>query len=80
MAVEQEKIGERPTSEAIESPEKFDNQNNEIAIFNEIDPAEEKALVRKLDRVIMPLMAAVYFFQCELVFISVLICPRQAGC
>ncbi|KAH7011473.1 major facilitator superfamily domain-containing protein [Ilyonectria destructans] len=63
MAVEQEKIGERPTSEAIESPEKFDNQNNEIAIFDEIDPAEEKALVRKLDRVIMPLMAAVYFFQ-----------------
>ncbi|KAM0526576.1 hypothetical protein ACHAPS_003746 [Verticillium nonalfalfae] len=28
-----------------------------------IDPAEEKALVKKLDRVIMPLMALVYFFQ-----------------
>ncbi|KAH7149216.1 major facilitator superfamily domain-containing protein [Dactylonectria estremocensis] len=41
----------------------MDNQNNEIAIFEEIDPAEEKALVRKLDLAIMPLMAAVYFFQ-----------------
>jgi hypothetical protein len=30
-----------------------------------IDPAEEKALVKKLDRVIMPVMAVVYFFQCE---------------
>ncbi|KAH7361596.1 major facilitator superfamily domain-containing protein [Plectosphaerella cucumerina] len=28
-----------------------------------IDPAEEKALVKKLDRVIMPVMAVVYFFQ-----------------
>jgi hypothetical protein len=30
-----------------------------------IDPAEEKALVKKLDRVIMPVMAVVYFFQCK---------------
>lgn len=29
-----------------------------------IDPAEEKLIVRKLDRVILPLMALVYFFQC----------------
>ncbi|WYZ44841.1 hypothetical protein EsH8_VIII_000157 [Colletotrichum jinshuiense] len=28
-----------------------------------IDPAEEKAVVRKLDRVILPIMAVVYFFQ-----------------
>ncbi|KAK7409478.1 hypothetical protein QQX98_008328 [Neonectria punicea] len=63
MAVNQEKIDERPVSETIESPEKFDNQNNEVAVFEEIDPAEEKALIRKLDRVIMPLMAGVYFFQ-----------------
>ncbi|KAH6886199.1 major facilitator superfamily domain-containing protein [Thelonectria olida] len=52
----------RPTSEAIEAPQKLD-QNNEIEIFDEIDPAEERALVRKLDKVIMPLMASVYFFQ-----------------
>lgn len=30
-----------------------------------IDPEEEKKVVRKLDCVIMPLMAVVYFFQCE---------------
>jgi hypothetical protein len=29
-----------------------------------LDPAEERDVVRKLDRVIMPLMAFVYFFQC----------------
>lgn len=29
-----------------------------------IDPAEERRLVRKLDRYIMPVMAIVYFFQC----------------
>lgn len=28
------------------------------------DPKEESRVVRKLDRVIMPLMAFVYFFQC----------------
>ncbi|KAH6989081.1 major facilitator superfamily domain-containing protein [Ilyonectria sp. MPI-CAGE-AT-0026] len=28
-----------------------------------IDPAEEKAVIKKLDRVIMPIMAIVYFFQ-----------------
>lgn len=56
---------EKPRSEAIEQPEKFDNQNNEVAVFEDIDPEEERKLVRKLDRVIMPLMALVYFFQCE---------------
>jgi MFS transporter, ACS family, DAL5 transporter family protein len=30
-----------------------------------IDPEEERKVVRKLDCVIMPLMAVVYFFQCE---------------
>lgn len=30
-----------------------------------IDPAEERRVVRKLDMVIMPMMAVVYLFQCE---------------
>lgn len=30
-----------------------------------IDPAEEKRVLAKLDRVILPLMALVYFFQCK---------------
>jgi hypothetical protein len=29
-----------------------------------IDPIEERKVIKKLDRVIMPLMAIVYFFQC----------------
>lgn len=31
----------------------------------QVDPAEERALVKKLDRYIMPIMAFVYFFQCR---------------
>ncbi|KEF55277.1 uncharacterized protein A1O9_08931 [Exophiala aquamarina CBS 119918] len=30
-----------------------------------VDREEEKKVVRKLDRVILPLMAFVYFFQCK---------------
>lgn len=33
-------------------------------VFEVVDPAEERRLVRKLDMVILPLMAFVYFFQC----------------
>lgn len=32
--------------------------------YQAIDPVEEAKLVRKLDRVIMPLIAFVFFFQC----------------
>lgn len=54
------------TAADIEQHEKPDDQQNEIAVvFQEIDPEEEKKLVRKLDRYIMPLMAVVYFFQCK---------------
>ena len=30
-----------------------------------VDPAEEKAVLRKIDFIIMPAMTFVYFFQCE---------------
>ncbi|KAM0540806.1 hypothetical protein ACHAPJ_013494 [Fusarium lateritium] len=40
-------------------------KQDEPVVFDEIDPAEERRVVRKLDRVIMPLLAAVYFFQCR---------------
>ncbi|KAI8674058.1 MFS domain-containing protein [Fusarium keratoplasticum] len=63
MTTFEDAAAEKPRSEAIEQPEKFDNQNNEVAVFEDIDPEEERKLVRKLDRVIMPLMALVYFFQ-----------------
>ncbi|KAH7138450.1 major facilitator superfamily domain-containing protein [Dendryphion nanum] len=35
----------------------------DLVVAYHIEPAEEKAVVRKLDRVILPLMALVYFFQ-----------------
>ncbi|KXH35200.1 hypothetical protein CSIM01_11154 [Colletotrichum simmondsii] len=38
-------------------------QDEEHVAFEQISPEEEAALVRKLDRVLMPLMAFVYFFQ-----------------
>ncbi|KAH6989852.1 major facilitator superfamily domain-containing protein [Ilyonectria destructans] len=37
------------------------NQDDSVVVFDEIDPAEERKLVRKLDRVIMPLLAALTF-------------------
>lgn len=40
--------------------------DNDLVVAYQIDPADEKAVVRKLDRVILPLMALVYFFQCQL--------------
>jgi hypothetical protein len=40
-----------------------------------IDPAEELAVLRKLDRVILPLMAFVYFFQCTDQRIYAWLCP-----
>ncbi|KAF4977773.1 hypothetical protein FZEAL_5739 [Fusarium zealandicum] len=63
MSATEDKAVGTPCSEAIGRPEKHDNNNDEVAVFDEIDPEEEKRLVRKLDRVIMPLMALVYFFQ-----------------
>ncbi|KAF4910912.1 putative transporter [Colletotrichum fructicola] len=49
-----------PTAEELEMTKK---QDEEHVAFEQISPEEERALVRKLDRVLMPLMAFVYFFQ-----------------
>ncbi|KAF5662239.1 pantothenate transporter [Fusarium heterosporum] len=52
------------TSDAgIPRYEKPDSQQDEVAVYDEIDADEERRLVKKLDRFIMPLMAIVYFFQ-----------------
>ncbi|KAI8236208.1 major facilitator superfamily transporter [Colletotrichum sp. SAR 10_99] len=48
------------TAEELEMTKK---QDEEHVAFEQISPEEERALVRKLDRVLMPLMAFVYFFQ-----------------
>lgn len=58
--------------------EDMDNLKNVSGVPEElfVDPEEEKALVKKLDRVIMPIMAIVYFFQCAL---SVFVSPCRAA-
>lgn len=38
---------------------------DELAVAYHIEPEEEKRVLRKLDRVILPLMALIYFFQCK---------------
>lgn len=50
------------------------NQDEEHVAFEQISPEEERALVRKLDRVLMPLMAFVYFFQCITPFGNYVLC------
>jgi hypothetical protein len=43
---------------------KIDYEDATHVEYEPIDPEEEKKLVQKLDMVIMPMMAFVYFFQC----------------
>ncbi|TID04272.1 putative transporter [Colletotrichum higginsianum] len=54
---------EDPPAALAEELEMGKKQDEEHVAFEQIDPEEEAALVRKLDRVLMPLMAFVYFFQ-----------------
>jgi hypothetical protein len=64
MSPDGDTSGSTPAAD-IAQHEKPDDQQDEVAvIFQKIDPGEERRLVRKLDRYIMPLMAVVYFFQC----------------
>lgn len=55
----------RTSAEGVDATEKVkvDLVDDTQAIHYFIDPEEERAVVKKLDRVIMPLMALVYFFQ-----------------
>lgn len=54
----------------LEDPLKSGLKNGEVNVFEPIDPEEERKLVRKLDMVILPLMALVYFFQCKSLLIG----------
>lgn len=38
----------------------------EVTVEYFIDPAEEKRVLWKIDRAVMPLMFVVFFFQCKL--------------
>lgn len=42
-----------------------ENPSDELAAAYHIEPEEEKRVIRKLDRVILPLMALIFFFQCK---------------
>jgi ACS family allantoate permease-like MFS transporter len=55
-------IARQHTNEVEIASQKGDN---DLVVAYQIDRADEKAVVRKLDRVILPLMALIYFFQCE---------------
>ncbi|KAL1629754.1 hypothetical protein SLS56_005277 [Neofusicoccum ribis] len=50
-----------PTTETTESV--TPNIDNGLSVTYVIDPEEERKVLKKLDRVILPLMALVYFFQ-----------------
>lgn len=62
-----EKIIPITTGEAASEIENLsqNKSDNALAVTYVIDPLEEKTVLRKLDRVILPLMALVYFFQCK---------------
>lgn len=61
-----------PQTIMAEELEMTKKQDEEHVAFEQISPEEEAALVRKLDRVLMPLMAFVYFFQCKYLSINTL--------
>jgi hypothetical protein len=58
--------GHGTTRENAALGEKPGRQQDELAtIPEEFDAEEERKLVKKLDLFIMPIMAVVYFFQCD---------------
>lgn len=58
---------EKPATTFPESPT-GDVKHEEPSVYDDepflFDPAEEKAVIRKIDFIIMPAMTFVYFFQC----------------
>lgn len=62
-----ERQSEKPVATIPESPT-GDVKREEPSVYDDepflFDPAEEKAVIRKIDFIIMPAMTFVYFFQC----------------
>ena len=60
----------RQSSEPAKPPSTGDEKRDELGSLRDvsveylIDPAEERAVLRKIDFIIMPAMTFVYFFQC----------------
>lgn len=55
-----EKASQAQTVEDIDQTKDVDSAGR-----YDFTPEEEAAVLRKIDRVILPVMAIVYFFQCE---------------
>jgi hypothetical protein len=70
-----ESISKYQPDERIEVANEKDT--NELSTTYEIEPKDEKAVLRKLDRVILPLMALVYFFQYEYIPAMVIVCNSR---
>lgn len=45
------------------------SEDSSRVVFQEIDKEEERKIVKKIDMVVMPIMAIVYLFQC------MMLCP-----
>lgn len=60
-----DKIDLDPKADAETIEISSEKKETELAVTYQIDPEEEKLVRRKLDRVILPLMALIYFFQCK---------------
>lgn len=56
-----------PSAVTSENP-KFEDDSR--AVFQEIDQEEERKIVKKIDMVVMPILAIVYLFQCMMLFPS----------
>jgi hypothetical protein len=50
-----------PSDAGVRQPQAVDEGSVEYLI----DPEEEKRVIWKIDRAIMPLMFAIFFFQCQ---------------
>lgn len=54
-----------PTTVTYGNPESEDDCR---AVFEEIDKEEERKIVKKIDMVVMPILAIVYLFQCMMLY------------
>jgi len=63
--VRSEKISELEKNDIKMRESMDENLSGELAAAYHIEPEEEKRVIRKLDRTILPLMALIFFFQCR---------------
>lgn len=57
-----ERVSEAEPSAITDENPKFEDDSR--AVFQDIDQEEERKIVKKIDMVVMPILAIVYLFQC----------------